>query len=144
MELINRMWKYYPTHFEESVIKKGHTKEELAYHIIGKKCFDCSAFVCAVTQYQGDILTLQVLADYNSYGLHDIMIKNSSIAAGNWGSVLWRPGHVALDAGNGLAIDFANEFTDVREYRFVDPDPVCKFELSGELPWLDYKNSINL
>ena len=144
MELINKMWKYYPTHFEDAVIKRGHTKEELARHITGKKCFDCSAFICAVSQYEGDIMTMQVLRDYSSYGLHDAMSKKTSLQLGNWGSVLWRPGHVALDAGNGLAIDFANEFVDVREYRFVDPDPICTFEISGELPWIDYKNAINL
>lgn len=144
LELVNKLWKYYPTHFEDAVIKKGHTKEELIYHIIGKKCFDCSAFVCAVTQYEGDIMTMQVLRDYSSYGLRNIMTDITDIPSGSWGSVLWRPGHVALDTGNGLAMDFANEFVDIREYRSVDPDPLCKFELSGRLPWVDYTGTINL
>lgn len=141
--LVNVMWKYYPTHFESAVIRLGHTKEELIRHIIGKKCFDCSAFVCAVTQYEGDISTMQVINDYSSSMLKNVFTKETTLPEGNWGSVLWRNGHVAFDVGNGLCIDFANEFVDVREYRFNIEEPLCKFTLSGELPWVDYTNAIN-
>lgn len=143
-DLVKKMWALYPEHFENSVIKKGWTKEDLAWHILGKKCFDCSAFVCAVSQYEGDIMTMQVLRDYSSYGLHDVMTDITTVKNGPWGSVLWRPGHVAIDTGNGLAMDFANEFVDIREYRTVDKDPVCTFEKSGRLPWVDYTGVINL
>lgn len=143
-ELVDIMWKYYPTHFENSVIKTGHTKEELINHIIGKKCFDCSAFVCAVTQYEGDIMTMQVLNDYSSSMLKNVFTKETTLMDGNWGAVLWKNGHVALDVGNGLCMDFANEFVDVREYRFTVEKPICNFAVSGELPWVDYTNAINL
>ena len=49
-KLVDLMWKIYPSHFEKNVIGTGHTREELIQHIIGKRCYDCSSFVCSVTQ----------------------------------------------------------------------------------------------
>lgn len=140
--LVDKMWQYYPTHFEGSVIAKGYTKEDLINHIIGKKCFDCSGFVCAVTQYNGDIMSMSVLKDMNSTSLHGVMSNETTPLSGLWGNCLWKPGHVALDVGNGLAIDFGNEFLDCREYRFVD-DPAYGFSASGQLPWVDYTGSVD-
>ena len=137
-KLVNRCWSMNPSHYEEYVINRGHTKDELIDHIIGKSCFDCSSFVCAVTQCEGDIFNFRVVKDYNSTMLRAAFVYPTTLTDGPWGSCLWSNGHVAMDSGNGLAIDFAAEFVDVREYRFVDPDPLYQFKDSGQLPWVDY------
>ena len=140
-KLVDQFWSYDPYHFENSVIKTGHTREDLINHIIGKICYDCSGFVCAVTQSEGDIFDLKVVKDYNSTMMNNGVFQNVTTPAdGVWGGVLWKTGHVALDVGNGLAIDFGNEFLDCREYRLSEGN----FKKSGQLPWVDYTHAINL
>lgn len=141
--LVNELWNLYPDHFKATVTDKGHTKTELIWHIVGKICYDCSSFVCAVTQSEGSIYALKVKNDMNSKMLHDACKIHTSLQQGKWGSLLYRPGHCAIDAGNGLQISFDNEFLDCREYRFVDPNPISRFDDSSELPWVDYTGSIN-
>ena len=141
--LVNELWSMYPDHFQKYVIDKGHTKTELIWHIVGKICLDCSAFICYVTQCEAsDIYHLKVVTDMNSATLHNSCTIHTSLQAGLWGSLLWKNGHVALDVGNGLAIDFAAEFVDCREYRFIDPDTSTWFADSSPMPWVDYKGSI--
>ena len=141
-KLVNAMWGAYPSHFKSSVTSKGHTKEELIQHIVGKRCYDCSSFVCAVTQCEGNYDELVVKTDYNTAMLRDKFSKVTTTAEGNWGAIVWKSGHVGVDVGNGLVVDFGNEFYDCREYRMSDPDST-KFTLSGELPWVDYAKAIN-
>lgn len=139
--LINTLWTLYPTHFAKSVSAKGYTKEQLIAHIIGKRCYDCSAFICAVTQDENhSFYNLVVQKDYNSAGLKNMFSKTTSLAEGVAGSILWKNGHVALDTGLGIAIDFANEFVDVRAYHLTE----MGFLLSGQLPWVDYTGSLNV
>lgn len=139
--LVSTLWNMYPTHFNKSVIGAGHTKEELINHIIGKKCFDCSAFICAVTEDEEHNFTdIVVQRDYNSTSLRNLFNKTTPLSQGVAGSVLWKNGHVALDTGNGIAIDFANEFIDVRAYHLTD----MNFTVSGQLPWVDYTGSLNV
>lgn len=140
--LVDSLWAAYPSHFQQYVINTGHTRNQLIYHIIGKICYDCSSFVCAVTQSEGSIYSLKVLKDYNSTMLKNSFTKTTSLADGVWGSVLWKQGHVGLDVGNGLCIDFAAEFVDCREYRFIDANSPTKFTASGQVPWVDYTGSI--
>lgn len=141
-KLVNGLWSAYPEHFETWVIGQGYTKEDLIRHVTGRICFDCSAFVCAVTQSEGSIYDLTVKNDMSSYGLHNVATNKTTVADGLWGNLLWKQGHVAIDVGNGLAIDFGAEFADCREYRLIDPGST-KFTDSGRLPWVDYKNGIN-
>ena len=140
--LVDALWSAYPDHFEQWVIGQGKTRNQLIYHIIGKICYDCSSFVCAVTQSEADIYDLKVKTDYSSTSLHKLATDKTTPAAGLWGNVLWKQGHVAIDVGNGLAIDFGAEFADCREYRLSDPEST-KFTDSGSLPWVDYTNGIN-
>lgn len=142
--LVDSLWAAYPSHFQQYVISAGKTKNQLIYHIIGKICYDCSSFVCAVTQSEGSIYNLKVQKDYNSTMLKQAFSKQTSLAEGYWGSVLWKQGHVGMDVGNGLAIDFAAEFVDCREYRFIDADSPTKFACSGQVPWVDYSGAINV
>ena len=141
--LVERCWRMNPEHFQQFVIEAGHTKEELIEHIIGKICFDCSGFVCAVTQYEGSIYDMRVLRDYNSTSLRSAFLYPTTPNDGLWGGILWKNGHVAVDGGNGFAYDFGAEFVDVREYRFVDADTPTVFTTSGQLPWVDYEFSVN-
>lgn len=141
-QLVDSLWAAYPEHFQRYVIETGHTRNQLYYHVIGKICYDCSSFVCAVTQSEGDIFHLRVVQDLNSSMLRNSFTVTTTLAAGLWGQILWKNGHVGLDVGNGLAIDFAAEFVDCREYRFVDPDSPTKFDVSGRVSWVDYTGSI--
>lgn len=143
--LVTSLWNTYPSHFKATCTDKGYTQNQLIYHVIGKICLDCSSFICYVTQTEAsDIYHLKVTNDMNSTMLHNSCPKHTSLAQGNWGSLLWRNGHVALDVGNGLQISFDNEWLDCREYRFVDADSPSKFTDSSEMPWVDYSGAINL
>ena len=138
-ELVERLWAQYPEHFRETVTKQGKTKEDLIQHVLGRNCYDCSSFVCAVTQ-TNTYPHFTVTKDYASGGLHGVMSPRRTPVEGTAGSILWKPGHVALDIGHGMCIDFANEFIDMRLYdistgNFVD---------DGELPWVDYTGTSNL
>lgn len=130
--LVDRLWSAYPSHFQSAVIGAGHTKDELIGHIIGRQCFDCSSFICAITQSQYP--NLRVTSDYNSTGLINSCKVITTPAAGTAGSVLWRSGHVAYDVQFGMCVDFGNEFLDCRLYRIPDG----RFVKSGQLPWVDY------
>lgn len=141
-KLVDGLWATYPTHFEAYVTQKGKTRDQLIDHIVGKICYDCSSFVCAVTQSEGDIYALKIKTDYNSTTLHSLATDRTTPAKGLWGGMLWKQGHVAIDVGNGLAIDFGAEFADVREYRMSDPAST-QFVDSGRLPWVDYRDGIN-
>ena len=141
-KLVDGLWSAYPSHFDQYVTKKGYTRNQLIYHVIGRICYDCSAFVCAVTQSEGDIYDLRVVTDYSSSTLHNLGKNRTTVANGLWGNMLWKQGHVAIDVGNGLAIDFGAEFADVREYRLSDPGSTV-FTDSSSLPWVDYTDGIN-
>lgn len=143
-DMVEKCYNMNPQHFEDYVIKAGHTMEELAYHIVGKQVFDCSSFACAVTQSKNKWNDLVVIADFNSYGLKDNFVKETSPGDGVWASILWKKGHVGVDVANGFAIDFACEFVDVRQYRHVDYNSVTKFIVAGQLPWVDYTGALNV
>lgn len=133
--LVNRLWNLYPAHFQSAVIDAGHTKKELIYHIIGRQCFDCSAFICAVTQ--SDYPNLAVTHDYNSTGLINQCKVVTTPVKGVAGSVLHRQGHVSLDCGYGICVDFGLEFLDCRMYA----SNTANFTKAGQLPWVDYTGS---
>ena len=133
--LVDRLWGMYPMHFQPAVVGTGHTREELIRHIVGKQCFDCSSFLCAITQSQYP--DLRVTRDYNSSGLINQCKVVTTPAAGTAGSVLWKIGHVAVDVQFGMCVDFGNEFLDCRLYRI----PEGRFSKSGQLPWVDYSGA---
>ena len=134
--LVDRLWAAYPSHFKSSVTDKGYTKQQLKDHVRGKICLDCSAFICYVSQVD-DFGKLRVVNDYNSTGLRNCFAVKRTPVGGTAGSVLWKQGHVALDIGYGMCIDFGNEFLDCRLYPLTDGN----FAESGELKYVDYTDT---
>ncbi len=133
-ELVDRLWAVYPQYFEEQVIGRGHhSKEELKRHVQGKICLDCSSFICYVSQEER-FEDLRVVRDYNSAMLRREFAVVRTPSAGTAGSILYKPGHVALDIGYGICLEFANEFVDMRMRRIAD----AGFVESGELKFIDY------
>lgn len=138
-DLVDHLWSQYPDHFKSTVIAQGKTKEDLIRHVTGRYCYDCSSFICAVTQ-TNTFPHCTVTTDYASGGLHGKMNPRRTPKEGTAGSVLWKNGHVALDIGHGMCIDFANEFVDMRLYDLSTGNFTC----DGELPWVDYTGTSNL
>lgn len=131
--IVNKMWGLYASHFQASVIKTGHSKDELIEHIVGKRVLDCSALVCYVSQAT-DWTKLKVTYDLNSSGLitasHDITTPKDGIVGG----VLWKSGHVGIDVGGDGFVEAANEFVDIRMRKISE----AGFTKSGRLPWVAY------
>lgn len=137
-DLVDRLWNLYAGHFATSVIAKGYTKQQLKDHVRGKICLDCSSFICLDTQNDTtDITKLGVTTDYNSDGLRTLFAVTRTPKEGTAGSVLWKRGHVALDVGYGMCVDFGNEFLDCRLYPLADGN----FTESGELSYIDYTDT---
>lgn len=136
--LVDRLWAAYPAHFKQYVTDKGYTKQQLKDHVRGRICLDCSAFICYITQVE-DFNRLRVVTDYNSTGLRQQFAVTRTPVTGTAGSVLWKPGHVALDVGYGMCIDFGCEFRDCRCYPLEEGG----FTESGELNFVDYTDTNN-
>lgn len=143
--MVKIQWETYPSHFEKYVLQQGYKFEDLVEHLKGKKVFDCSSLVLAFAQCQGNIYDFYVKQDYSSAGIRDLMTDVTSVPDGLWGSVLWKPGHVGADVGNGLIIDACCEFVDMRQYLWYDDAGLkTAFLDSGRLPWVSYEGGINL
>lgn len=128
---IKKLVKTYKTHFDTLFKATGKTQQDLINHCLEKHGLDCSEFVWRVTGANTDM---------NSSALINACKLKTSPEAGVAGSVLWKPGHVALDIGNGKCIEFVNEFQDIQINTIKDRG----FQLSGQLPWVDYRGASNL
>lgn len=131
--LARKMMASYPAHYQTYVVETGHTFQELVDHITHKRVADCSGAVCYLTQGR-EWGALTVRRDLSSSGLISVAEQITTPAKGVCGSVLWRPGHVAIDVGGGAFVEFAAEFADVR----LRPIKDGNFTKSGRLPWVDY------
>lgn len=139
------LWELYPSHFEKYVTQQGYSFENLVDHVKGKKVYDCSSLVLACSQCEGNIMDFYVQRDYSSAGIRDLLTDITTVSDGLWGNVLWKPGHVGIDVGNGLIVDCACEFVDIREFFWYDEDGMkTAFTDSGRLPWIDYSGGISL
>ena len=136
--LVNSLWNTYYDHFKKYVLDTGHTKEDLIKHVVGKKCYDCSSFICTITQ--SEYPNLSISQDMNSTSLKKHFAVTRTPVEGTASSILWKKGHVALDLGSGMAMDFACEFVDMRLYPIADGN----FTLDGELDYIDYTGTSNL
>ena len=123
--------KYNSAHFEDMFKRTGKTIDDLIEHCTGKMGMDCSEFLWIVTGGPYDM---------TSVALKDSCTLLVPPANGVAGSLLWKPGHVALDIGAGKAAEFVEEFQDLQITTIKDRG----FEKSGQLPWVDYRGASNM
>lgn len=122
--------QYGKAHYTALFKRTGKTLDDLIKHVVGKEVYDCS---------QGIVYWTQAPQDMNSAALIDSCSLQVPPVNGLAGSVLWKPGHVALDVGAGMCVDFCEEFVDLRMYRLR----LGLFEKSGQLPWVDYRGTLD-
>lgn len=120
-ERVDQLWNRYPEHYN----KIGCTRDALKAHVRGKRCYDCSSFINYVTEAD---------KDYYSATLWSHCSKKTTPRDGVAGSLLYKPGHVALDIGYGLCLEFVNEFKDFQLNYITGRG----FSGSGELDWVSY------
>lgn len=118
---LDELWDRYSYHFDAL----GCTRQALKDHVRGKKCFDCSSFINYVTEAD---------KDYYSASLWASCEKRTTPRAGVAGSLLYKPGHVGLDIGYGLCLEFVGEFKDMQMNYITGRG----FDGSGELSWVSY------
>ena len=123
--------RYAKPHFDDLFKRTGKTVDDLVQYCDGKRGLDCSGFICLVTGAQQDL---------NSYGLINACKMRVQPSAGVAGSVLFKPGHVALDLGAGMCAEFVEEFKDMQINRIAERG----FTISGQLPWIDYRGASNM
>lgn len=128
--LIDRLYSQYKYHFDEILAKKGKTLQQLREHVRGTYVFDCSGLVCTLTESPYDM---------SSSGLLSSCRKRTSPVKGRKASLLYKPGHAALDMGTGYVLEMVSEFDDLRYSRIRSRD----FTISGELSWIDYTGAGN-
>lgn len=98
----------YPTHFSKYTPEQ---LQEFKNYSIGKIGYDCSGFISAVSDLEGNSAML-----FNT--CTDI---SDNLAAGPAGSFLYRPGHIGLDVGYGMFVHMPREgesilFGKISEY----------------------------
>lgn len=118
---VDQLWNTYPQHYN----KIGCTREALKDHVRGKRCFDCSSFINYVTGADKDYYSATLWANCS---------KKTTPREGVAGSLLYKPGHVGLDIGYGLCLEFVNEFKDFQLNYITGRG----FTGSGELKWVEY------
>ena len=123
--------RYGKVHFDKMFKETGKTIDDLIAHCAGKRGLDCSEFVWRVTGGKQDM---------NSTSLINSCHLIVPPASGVEGSVLYKPGHVALDLGGGMCAEMCGEFRDLEINRIKDRG----FTKSGQLPWVDYRGASNM
>lgn len=95
--------------------------------------FDCSGFIGKITgcnTYSGAIWSR-------------CSKKSKNLYEGPAGSILWKPGHVALDIGLGFGIEMGAEGHSVEMFRISEN--LNRFEGTGQLvTYIDYTGADNL
>lgn len=127
---IKSLVKTYKSHFDKLFKDTGKTVQDLIDHCKDKRGLDCSEFLWRVTGGPYDM---------NSTTLFNQCKLTVEPKAGVTASILWKPGHVGLDLGSGMVMEFVGEFRDIQINRIKDRD----FIRSGQLPWVDYRGASN-
>lgn len=122
-ELVEAYWDYFKKYEPDQL-------ESLMRWSEGKIGFDCSGLICACfgTPYQ-----------MSSWTLREHMVKTTGVKECKAGSVLWFPGHVALDLGFGAAGHITSEGKSI----LITDNGTAGFELGGELEGYDYSMLYN-
>lgn len=129
-DLVYRLYKTYPWHFDQVLKQKGKTLQQLMDHVRGTFVFDCSGLACVMSESPYDMA---------SGSLWNNCIKKTNPVDGPKASLLWKEGHVGLDMGTGYVLEMVGEFDDLRLSRIRSRD----FTKSGQLPWIDYTGAGN-
>lgn len=130
--LVDKMVRRHAKHFA----KFTHEDiQRLKDYVRGKTCFDCSGF----------IHTLFGSPDLNSFGIIsecDKLYKlPEEVTQSPEGTVLYRPGHIAVDVGHGFFVDCAAEFDT---FRFLNIREYGAFTEAGEWSkYCDYTDAYN-
>lgn len=130
--LVDKMVRKHPSHFSRFTHEQ---LQELKDYVRGKTCFDCSGF----------IHTLFGAPDLNSFGIisecERIYKIPEEVTQSPEGSVLWKPGHIAVDVGHGFFVDIAAEFNT---FRFLNIREYGTFTKAGEWEkYCDYTDAYN-
>ncbi len=116
----------YPNHFRSA----GYTLDELVKHLKGVHVLDCSQLIVSLTDAPRDMSSGTLLAQCT---------ERTTPEDGVEGSLLWKPGHVALDIGRGFCLEMVGEMRDLQINRIAGRG----FTTSARLPWVDYTGASN-
>lgn len=127
--VMESLWNAEPDYFKRYTAAQ---KKKIFNYSRGKVGFDCSGFIAKIT-------------GCNAYSgaIWEKCREKTTPALGPAGSILWKPGHVALDVGLGFGIEMGAELFSVEMFRISEHVP--KFEASGKLKtFIDYEGATNL
>lgn len=127
-ETMEALWNAEPEYFKRYTQKQ---KDAIFKYSNGKIGFDCSGFIAHLTG-----------CNTWSGAIWDRCRDKTTPKNGPAASILWKPGHVALDIGYGYGVEMGVEKSSVVLFRIADHDP--KFEGSGRLKaFIDYEGATN-
>lgn len=127
--VMEALWNAEPDYF-----KKYDEKQKKAIFKFSKNKtgFDCSGFIGKLTgcnTYSGAIWSR-------------CSKKTADLFAGPAGSILWKPGHVALDIGYGFGMEMGAEMHTVELFRISEQRG--RFQQTGQLvSYIDYTGATN-
>lgn len=116
---IKSLMALYPVHF------RGLDRDAIIRHCKGTHVLDCSQLIVALTDAPQDM---------SSGTLISRCTYKTTPEKGVEGSLLWKPGHVALDLGKGYCLEAVGELRDLQVNKIAGRG----FTTSGRLPWVDY------
>ena len=127
--VMTALWDAEPEYFKRYDEKQ---KKAIFKYSRNKTGYDCSGFIGKITgcnTYSGAIWSR-------------CSKKTSDLYAGPAGSILWKPGHVALDIGYGFGVEMAAEGSSVEMFRISEQ--YGRFQQTGQLvTYIDYTGATN-
>lgn len=128
--VMEALWQAEPEYFKRYDEKQKKAIFKYSRNKIG---YDCSGFIGKITgcnTYSGAIWSR-------------CSKKSKNLYLGPAGSILWKPGHVALDIGLGFGIEMGAEGHSVEMFRISEN--LNRFEGTGQLvTYIDYTGADNL
>lgn len=127
--VMNALWDAEPEYFKRYDEKQ---KKAIFKYSRNKTGYDCSGFIGKITgcnTYSGAIWSR-------------CSKKTANLYAGPAASILWKPGHVALDIGYGFGVEMAAEGSSVEMFRISEQ--AGRFQQTGQLvTYIDYTGATN-
>ena len=127
--VMEALWEAEPEYFKRYDEKQ---KKAIFKYSRNKTGYDCSGFIGKITgcnTYSGAIWSR-------------CSKKTADLYAGPAASILWKPGHVALDIGYGFGIEAAVECSSIEMFRISEQ--YGRFQQTGQLvTYIDYTGATN-